>query len=320
MNVRRALVVLILPALVLTAIVLPILLLGDRLPATIATHWSTGGPDGSSDGTTAAIVTVGLWLLAWVALLVTGRRPQRLFYAPWLLGLGGLLAGSTGATIAANLDAADWRQADHLSALGVLGPLVLAGLLVVLGERLERGRPVNRRPDSDGTTDARPTVDLSPEERAVWTGRAVATPWLIALTGGIALVLGLLGFVGPGPKLPLLAVGVVLLVVAVAVGSTRVTVSERGVVARLGLPWPRRQIALDTIADARAIEVEPLKWGGWGWRMLPGATALVVRRGEGLLLDLHDGRRFVVTVDDAATAAGLVCDLLARAPSEAADA
>lgn len=314
MTARRALVVLVLPALVLVAIGLPILLLGDRLPTTIATHWSTGGPDGSSDGTIAAIVTVGLWLLAWVALLIAGRHPQRLFYAPWLLGLGGLLAGISGATIAANLDVADWRQADHLSPLGVLGPLVLAGLLVVLGERLERGRPVDRRPHADGPVDARPTVGLSPDERAVWTGRAVATPWLIALTGGIALVLVVLGLVGPGPKLPLLAAAVVLLAVAVAVGSTRVTVSERGVSARLGLPWPRRRIALDTIGDARAIDVEPLQWGGWGWRMRPGATALVVRRGEGLLLDLRDGRRFVVTVDDAATAAGLVCDLLARDP------
>lgn len=312
MTARRALVVLVLPALVLAAIGLPILLLGDRLPATIATHWSTGGPDGSSDGTTVAIVTIGLWLLAWIVLLVGGRKPQRLFYAPWLLGLGGLLAGVAGATIAANLDVADWRQADHLSPLGVLGPLILAGLLVVVGERLERGRSADRRPEAGGAPNDRPTVGLSPGERAVWTGRAVATPWLLALTGGIALVLGVLGLVGPGPKLPLLAAAVVLLVLAVAVGSTRVTVSERGVSARLGLPWPRRRIALDAIADARAIEVEPLQWGGWGWRMRPGATALVVRRGEGVLLELHDGRRFVVTVDDAATAAGLVCDLLAR--------
>jgi hypothetical protein len=42
------------------------------------------------------------------------------------------------------------------------------------------------------------------------------------------------------------------------------------------------------------------------------ATAAVVRKGPGLRLDRADGRVFVVTVDDAERAAGLVNDYLAR--------
>jgi hypothetical protein len=40
--------------------------------------------------------------------------------------------------------------------------------------------------------------------------------------------------------------------------------------------------------------------------MVPGARAVVVRSGEGLRLIRHDGRAFVVTVDDAAIAAGVL--------------
>jgi hypothetical protein len=56
--------------------------------------------------------------------------------------------------------------------------------------------------------------------------------------------------------------------------------------------------------------VDPMTWGGWGYRWVPTrhATAAVVRRVPGLRLDRTDGRVFVVTVDDADRAAGLVND------------
>jgi hypothetical protein len=42
-------------------------------------------------------------------------------------------------------------------------------------------------------------------------------------------------------------------------------------------------------------------------------TAVVLRSGEALQLDLADGSRFLATVDDAATAAALVNTLAERA-------
>jgi hypothetical protein len=44
----------------------------------------------------------------------------------------------------------------------------------------------------------------------------------------------------------------------------------------------------------------------------PGRSAVVVRRGPGLVLDLRDGPRFAVTVDEPAPAAGLINDLRRR--------
>jgi hypothetical protein len=46
--------------------------------------------------------------------------------------------------------------------------------------------------------------------------------------------------------------------------------------------------------------VSPRGWGGWGYRWRPEkGTAVVVRRGPGLVVDLGNGRHFTVTVDDA---------------------
>ena len=70
---------------------------------------------------------------------------------------------------------------------------------------------------------------------------------------------------------------------------------------------PRRVIALVEVADASAIMVEPAQWGGWGYRWNPRAraTAAVIRKGPGIQLELKDGRRYVVTVEDAVTGAQL---------------
>jgi hypothetical protein len=73
-----------------------------------------------------------------------------------------------------------------------------------------------------------------------------------------------------------------------------------------------RRIALDKVSSARAIDLEPAQWGGWGWRASPNGSAIVLRRGEALELTFKGGRRFAVTVDDAATGAALLNGLVAR--------
>jgi hypothetical protein len=72
---------------------------------------------------------------------------------------------------------------------------------------------------------------------------------------------------------------------------------------------------LEQIVGASVIDLKPREWGGWGYRgsrRAFGRAAVVLRAGPAIRLDLTDRRTFAVTVDDAATGAGLVNDLRAR--------
>ncbi len=111
-------------------------------------------------------------------------------------------------------------------------------------------------------------------------------PWLGWLLVAVAVVVGFFGFL---------------------LSSLEMRVeSERVVVAFGPFGWPRRTVALADVREVAAGQIEPMEWGGWGYRWNPAAraTAAVIRRGPGIVLGLEDGRRFAVTVDD--TYAGAV--------------
>ena len=77
--------------------------------------------------------------------------------------------------------------------------------------------------------------------------------------------------------------------------------------------WPKKIVPLGDVADARAEQVQPLRLGGWGYRVCGrGCRAIVVRRGEGLKLSLKNDRILIVTVDHAGEAAALINDLRTR--------
>ena len=77
--------------------------------------------------------------------------------------------------------------------------------------------------------------------------------------------------------------------------------------------WPTTRIALADISRATVIDIHPAEWGGYGYRgsrRVFRRAAVVLRRGEGIRLDIADGTVFAVTVDDAATGAGVLNNLL----------
>jgi hypothetical protein len=117
-------------------------------------------------------------------------------------------------------------------------------------------------------------------------------PWLGWLLVVVALVVGFFGFL---------------------LSSLEVRVeSERVVVAFGPFGWPRRTVALADVREVAAGQIEPMEWGGWGYRWNPSAraTAAVIRRGPGIVLGLEDGRRFAVTVEDARAGAVAVGEAL----------
>jgi hypothetical protein len=138
---------------------------------------------------------------------------------------------------------------------------------------------------------------------------------LVLAAVGVGVVIALHGSGAP------LWVGWFVAIVGVLVGvlcwlmsSLEVRVTDSELVVAFGpFGWPRRTIPLREIRSADVIAIEPMDWGGWGYRWIPSAkaSAAVIRRGPGIVLQLVDGRRFAVTVNDATAGAQATNDALA---------
>ncbi|MFK0295754.1 hypothetical protein ACIQU6_35520 [Streptomyces sp. NPDC090442] len=179
----------------------------------------------------------------------------------------------------------------------------------------------------------RPTGGSHPEIPEVWQGSATNRfQWLLAGIGAACLALGVELAVNSSwtsGLVPLVmavvgcvAAGLLVLYGTLAFVRVAVRVDADCLEVRCGhMGVPRRRIPLDTVVDADfAPRVTPRHWGGWGYRWRPEqGTAVVVRRGEALVLRLGDGRTFTVTVDDAQGAVACVRERLRlRRPASAA--
>lgn len=162
---------------------------------------------------------------------------------------------------------------------------------------------------------------------AVWTGRATnRAQWLLAAAGAACIALGVELAVdsnwtsGIAPLVMsvvgCVAAGLLILYGTLAFVHVSVKIDSDAVEVRCGhIGLPRRRIPLDHVVGAEfAPQVTPREWGGWGYRWRPEqGTAVVVRRGEGIIVTLGDGRTFTVTVDDAEAAVRAISDRLRRA-------
>jgi hypothetical protein len=286
---------------VLAASLLPLAVGWAHLPDPVAIHW---GVDGDPDGSLGLIVVPWLSVgLTAVALLTTSLF--RMEGAPTpegfaMVGLmGGLGTALMGLLVHLNWDAATWDEAGRFNPWHV--GLVLAGAFVgglvgfALGRKLHPERSASSK---DG-----PVIEVAPGERVSWVGRT-SVRWPLLLLGSATVLFLVLPDWG-------IWLGSLLGVLALALMQVEANVNNDGLTVRLG-GIPVRRIRIAKISSARAIDLEPAEWGGWGWRASPHGSAIVLRRGEALELTFRGGRRFAVTVDDAETGAALVNGLVAR--------
>jgi len=277
-----------------------------RLPDPVAIHWGIDGlPDGSAPFIVDAVLLLAITaLLALVPLLVAGRadrRGARVLVAV-AHGTAGMHVMLRHRTLTLNVDATDWSAAGAF-ALRDLGLLLLAALAVgVLGWWLSAGRAEIPRPVRDPATIVLPDDgDLAWVGRQSWPPGRILGPLLVA--GGATVAA--LRVVPDG-----YAIGAALALAGLLVWwltSITVAVGPAGLRVRFGaLGWPGVRVGLDRIAGVVLEDVEPLVYGGWGYRVLPGVRAVVIRRGEGLRVARTGRPDLVVTVDDAATAAAVL--------------
>jgi len=94
-----------------------------------------------------------------------------------------------------------------------------------------------------------------------------------------------------------------------------VRVDERGLQASSRWGFPRVRFPLEEIDAATAIQVRPMRFGGWGYRgsvSLFHRAAWILHGGPAIRLALTRSRVFVVAVDDAAAGAAVLSELLTR--------
>jgi hypothetical protein len=111
--------------------------------------------------------------------------------------------------------------------------------------------------------------------------------------------------------------GLALLLLAFAATTLafHVRVDDSGLHVDSVLGIPRFHVPLSDIESAARVEVNPMgEFGGWGLRLSTGRRfGVVLRAGDAIEVLRRSGKRFVVTVDDAATGAALLEALVSRA-------
>ncbi len=313
---RFALVALVLPALVVAASLAGQLALLPAAPATVATHWGwTGAADGFGPAWSVPLVTVllGLGLPALIFAMSAGALRRGDHGATYRV-LGGValgtavLAGGLGvALLAVQAGSADPARSTLpvLLVPAMLGAASAAGLL---GWAVQPHVPWRPTPAA-----ATPVVPVRPGERVVWMQRAaLARPGRLALSVvvGVAVILTVILALTGERAATWIAVVVTVVLGASVLANSRfhVRVDPDGLLVTSAAGWPRVHVPLAEIAAAEVVEVAPMaEFGGWGLRWGPDRRfGVVLRAGEGILVRRRDGRSLTVTVDDAATGAGLL--------------
>ncbi|MEU3224264.1 DUF1648 domain-containing protein [Streptomyces sp. NPDC006976] len=295
----------------------------DRLPAQLASHFvGNGRVDDYASQTSYVVVTT--LVLVGCGILLALMAGLGKFYGSAsraMIGCGYALAGFLGYLMAAvmliNVDAVEDAQGRgqdvsfpmwHLAAaLGVAAVGFGLGFLVAALV------PATEPDGGGGAEGERKRIVLRPGEVAGWA-RGAGSWWLslIALLTfgtGVALL-----FTASWPvALPALVLGALV----ASFARPYVTVDRRGITVSGLLPWPRVRVSLDRIEGATSRDISPLtEYGGWGYRIRPGRTGVMIRSGEGIVARLANGRDFAVTVDDSATGAALLNTLIDQRRTE----
>ena len=285
----------------------------DDLPDPVATHWGSGGVDGFSSlaGALAGAAGIGagvvvlLWALSWRMGTAVSARRMLNATTTWVAALlATILLGSLQVQKGLT-DASEVGGIGAVMATAFAVATVVAALVYVL---TPSGQPAT---DAVAVPVDASRLPLADGERAVWFQRA---------RGGAGIVVG---FVAAAATMAtaaatadwwMLLVPAGLVVLVAAMFSWVVRVDEAGLSVRSTLGVPRTTIPLDQVARASATTVRCFaEFGGWGWRTArDGRTGILLRSGEALEVTRTDGSVFVVTVDDAETAASLLNTLADR--------
>lgn len=317
---RRLVAVAVLPALVVIAALAYLLMVQDRLPADVATHWDASGQaDGFTSRGTLPWMMAGLTAAVGAATALLALRPQTPVMLHHVLiglpmGLVTFIVALVLATTIGQLDGGSQQTIPVWIIPAAIALSIAAGALAAL---------IGGQPDEPPTTfDPAPAhaerIPLAPGETAVWAGRTPVS-WTILAFMAAAMTLNTVVAVILGAWwLPLLAC--VAAVVVVGTSSFAVTTGPAGVRVAGIFGFPKVHVPLGQITSAEAGTAKATQFGGWGLRVrLNGDSAVLTRSGPALVIERTDGAKFHVSLDEPSQPASVVSALLDRRAEAAND-
>ncbi|WP_146066116.1 hypothetical protein [Cryobacterium sp. Y82] len=282
---------------------------GD-LPTELASHWSGSGPadDAMAVGTLLALnlgmtgvpAVAGVAISVWPGMSARAKRGAYFFLgvfggmgaAIWLLSAG--LTMQVGDPYEVVLGA--WVIVSFVAAGYGIIPFLIAPR-----PRLE-------------ATDVQRRIEFAPSAIGAWSQTISGNLFL-----WVAIGLIILGSVIYGPAVVAgrasdqivgIAVIAVTIVLVASFVRLRVTADWRGLrVVSAIFRIPLRRIHLEAIAVVEAAELRPAEWGGWGYRIMPGRSAVILRKGPGLIVTTKNEKQFAISLDDPETPAALLATL-----------
>ena len=238
---------------------LPLVAYYDRLPEPLATHWNLSGEADSAmpRALLLALFTLAHGACAWFA-HKAARRPT--FTESEVASIGTLsflcwvLSGAVLSTVWLNVDAGVWQDSGRFS------PWLLLWMLALPAAATRLIRSLLARYASDPAPAPANALELGKDERVFWSGSAT-NPWfgrwaLVCLGVGIVL----LSLVPWPSALVALALAPLLALFA----RLRVTIDERRLTVHYGsIGFVKQRFDLARVQRAEAIDVAPLRHGGW---------------------------------------------------------
>lgn len=306
------------------ALLLPVLT--GPPPELMPTHWGGGGVDGLATGAGYLGAVLGVTgfcaLLAGLSSLLWMVVPDAV--SRWLLtAVGAVGAGVTGAyllTLVGLRAAGGDPQA--VSPGWAVGSVLVAGLgaLAVSGAhgraRVDRREVLESVPERDRVV---PVPAGPPPEWETSVGSSLLAGTAVFVAVVFVAVTGIVVWSSGWPAGLLMALlGLGMAGYVLAWSRVRLRVDDAGLTVRSErLPVRLRRIAVDDVVGVSSTTIDPMRWGGYGLRALPGRLAYVVSGGPGIVVHRGSGLLFAVEVTEGEPVADAGAEALRRAAGQA---
>lgn len=297
----------------------------DDLTQELVTHWGTDGPDGFGPAWVYPLLTIVGGVIVPMLLATSAVRSLARGERSPMLRLMPALAASVGALFAVLSTGFVITQVGPALEIDVVLVLVSAFAAAVAIGALAWAVQPSQDEIVPASTPVR-AIRTAPTERVVWIGRAElgkGAAALLVVASVLLVALAVWVWALGDAVAAAIVTGVAVLVAMLASAMTvfHVRADRSGLTVRSALGVPRFAVSADDIAHAAVVDVSGLaQFGGWGVRVIPGATGVILRNGQALEITRASGRRLVVTLDDAVTVAAVLNTVRVGAGSGVRDA